>query len=181
MSKEFEMTNIGLMAYYLGVEVKQLEDEIFITQEGYAKEILKKFKMEDCKAINTPVECGIKLSKNDGGEKVDPTLFKSLVGSLRYLTCTRPNILYATGLAAKRILRYLKGTLDYGLFYSNTDDYKLVGHSDSDWAGDNDDQKSTSGFVFFMRDTVFTWMSKKQSIVMLSTCEAEYVAATFSV
>ncbi|XP_057791180.1 uncharacterized mitochondrial protein AtMg00810-like [Salvia miltiorrhiza] len=195
MSKEFEMTDIGLMAYYLGVEVKQLEDGIFITQEGYAKEILKKFKMEDCKAINTPVECGIKLSKNVGGEKVDPTLFKSLVGSLRYLTCTRPDILYATGLvsrymenpttthfkAAKRILRYLKGTLDYGLFYSNTHDYKLVGYSDSDWAGDNDGRKSTSGFVFFMGDTAFTWMSKKQPIVTLSTCEAEYVAATSSV
>ncbi|XP_057809012.1 uncharacterized mitochondrial protein AtMg00810-like [Salvia miltiorrhiza] len=112
------------MAYYLGVEVKQLKDGIFITQEGYAKEILKKFKIEDCKAINTPVECGIKLSKNDGGEKVDPTLFKSLVESLRYLTCTRPDILMRQG-------------------------------SDSDWAGDNDDCKSTSGFVFFMGDIAF--------------------------
>ncbi|XP_057800129.1 uncharacterized mitochondrial protein AtMg00810-like [Salvia miltiorrhiza] len=159
------MTDIGLMAYYLGVEVKQLKDGIFITQEGYAKEILKKFKMEDCKAINTPVECGIKLSKNDGGEKVDPTLFKSLVGSLRYLTCTRPDILYAIGLvsrymenptsihfkAVKRILRYLKGALDYGIFYSNTDDYKLVGYSDNDWAGDNDDRKSTSGSYFLWK------------------------------
>ncbi|XP_057787939.1 uncharacterized mitochondrial protein AtMg00810-like [Salvia miltiorrhiza] len=153
MTKEFEMTDIGLMTYYLGVEVKQLKNGIFITQEGYVKEILKKFKMEDCKAINTLVECGIKLSKNDGKEKVDPTLFKSLVESLRYLTCTKPYILYATGLvsrymenptsihfkAAKRILRYLKGTIGYGLFYSNTDDYKLVGYSDNDWAGDNDD------------------------------------------
>ncbi|KAG6397726.1 hypothetical protein SASPL_143896 [Salvia splendens] len=135
MTEEFEMTDIGLMAYYLGVEVKQREDGVFITQEHYAKEILKKFKMEDCKPINTPVECGVKLSKNDKGEKVDPTLYKSLVGSLR----------------------------------------------DSDWAGDNDDRKSTSGYVFYMGDTAFTWMSKKQPIVTLSTCEAEYVAATFSV
>ncbi|KAG6404541.1 hypothetical protein SASPL_136790 [Salvia splendens] len=172
MTDEFEMTDIGLMAYYLGVEVKQLEDGVFITQEHYAKEILKKFKMEDCKPINTPVECGVKLSKNDKGEKVDPTLYKSLVGSLRYLTCTRPDILYATGLvsrymenpttthfkAAKRILRYLRGTIDYGLFYSHTNDYKLVGYSDSDWAGDNDDRKSTSGYVFYMGDTAFTWI-----------------------
>ncbi|KAG6411307.1 hypothetical protein SASPL_129387 [Salvia splendens] len=195
MTDEFEMTDIGLMAYYLGVEVKQLEDGVFITQEHYAKEILKKFKMEDCKPINTPVECGVKLSKNDKGEKVDPTLYKSLVGSLRYLTCTRPDILYATGLvsrymenpttthfkAAKRILRYIKGTIDYGLLYSATNDYRLVGYSDSDWAGDTDDRKSTSGYVFYMGDTAFTWMSKKQPIVTLSTCEAEYVAATFSV
>ncbi|KAK6147456.1 hypothetical protein DH2020_018368 [Rehmannia glutinosa] len=148
--------------------------------------------MDNCKPINTPVECRIKLSKYDGEEKVDPTLYKSLVGSLRYLTCTRPDILYATGLiscymknpttahmkTAKRILRYLKGTINYGLFYSTTKDYKLVGYSDSDWSGDVDDRKSTTGFVFFMGDTAFTWMLKKQPIVTLSTCEAEYVAAT---
>ena len=192
MTREFEMTDIGLMAYYLGVEVKQREDGIFISQEGYAKEILKKFKMDDCNPISTPVECGIKLSKYDEAEKVDVTLFRSLVGSLRYLTCTRPDILYATGLvsrymenpttthfkAAKRILRYLKGTINYGLFYSTTNDYRLVGYSDSDWAGDVDDRKSTTGSVFFMGETAFTWLSKKQAIVTLSTCEAEYVAAT---
>ncbi|XP_057789848.1 secreted RxLR effector protein 161-like [Salvia miltiorrhiza] len=150
--------------------------------------------MEDCKAINTPVECRIKLSKNDGGEKVYLKLYKSLFGSLRYLTCTRPDIVYATWLvshymevptimhikATKRILRCLKGTINYGLLYSSLDQYKLVGYSDSDWAGDNDDHKSTSGFVFFMVDT-FIWMSKKQPIITLSTCEAEYVAATSSV
>ncbi|XP_042033570.1 secreted RxLR effector protein 161-like [Salvia splendens] len=150
--------------------------------------------MEDCKPINTTVECGIKLSKNDKEEKVDLTLYKSLVGSLRYLTCTRPDILYATGLVrryienpttthfkvAKRILRYLKGTIDYGLLYSATNDYMLVGYSDSDWAGDTDDRKSTSGYVFYMGDTAFTWMSKKQPIVTLSTREAVYVAATFN-
>ena len=192
MTREFEMTDIGLMAYYLGIEVKQKKEGIFISQESYAKEILKKFKMDDCKPISTPIECGIKLSKDDEAEKVDPTLFKSLVGSLRYLTCTRPDILYATGLvsrymetpttthfkSAKRILRYLKGTINFGLFYSISADYKLVGYSDSDWAGNIDDRKSTTGFVFFMGDTAFTWLSKKQPIVTLSTCEAEYVAAT---
>ncbi|KAG6425267.1 hypothetical protein SASPL_115694 [Salvia splendens] len=133
MTEEFEMTDIGLMAYYLGVEVKQREDGVFITQEHYAKEILKKFKMEDCKPINTPVECEVKLSKNDKEEKVDPTLYTSLVGSLRQRR------------------EYL------------------------------DISKSTSGYVFYMGDTAFTWMSKKQLIVTLSNCEAEYVAVTFSV
>ena len=80
--------------------------------------------------------------------------------------------------AAKRILRYLKGTTDFGLYYSVSNDYKLIGYSDSDWVGDSDDRKSTTGFVFFLGDTAFTWMSKKQPIVTLSTCEAEYVAAT---
>ncbi|KAH9667537.1 hypothetical protein KPL70_021079 [Citrus sinensis] len=195
MIKEFEMTDIGLMTYYLGIKVKQKEEGIFISQESYAKEILKKFKMNDYKPISTPVECGVKLSKHDEGEDIDPTFFKSLVGSLRYLTCTRPDILYVIGLvsrymenpktthfkAAKRILRYIKGTTNFGLLYSFSNDYKLVGYSDSDWGGDVDDRKSTIGFVFFMGDTAFTWMSKKQPIVTLSTCEAEYVAATSSV
>ncbi|KAM0989066.1 hypothetical protein FF1_013044 [Malus domestica] len=192
MTKEFEMTDIGLMAYYLGIEVKQNKEGIFISQESYTKEILKKFKMEYCKPISTPVECRVKLTKHDEGESVDPTFFKSLVGSLCYLTCTKPNILYVVGLVSrymenpttthlktvKRILRYLKGTVNFGLFYSSSDNYKLVGYSDSDWAGDSEDRKSTTGFVFFMGDTAFTWMSKKQPIVTLSTCEAEYVAAT---
>uniref|UniRef100_A0A2N9JBE9 Integrase catalytic domain-containing protein n=1 Tax=Fagus sylvatica TaxID=28930 RepID=A0A2N9JBE9_FAGSY len=195
MAREFEMTDIGLMAYYLGIEVKQTEEGIFISQEGYAKEILKKFEMLDCKPVSTPLECGVKLSRHDEEENVNPTLFKSLVGSLRYLTCTRPDILYGVGLVsrymealtmthlktAKRILRYVKGTLDFGLLYSPSKEFKLFGYSDSDWAGDMDDRKSTTGFVFYMGDTTFTWTSKKQPIVTLSTCEAEYVAATSSV
>ena len=139
MTKEFEMTDIGLMAYYLGIEVKQKEEGIFISQESYAREMLKKFKMNDCKPISTPMECGVKLSKNEKGEKVDPTFFKSLIGSLRYLTCTRPNILYVVGLvshymetpttthlkATKRILRYTKGTIDFGLFYSSSKYHRI--------------------------------------------------------
>ncbi|XP_059638620.1 uncharacterized mitochondrial protein AtMg00810-like [Cornus florida] len=192
MAREFEITDIGIMAYYLGIEVKQMNDGIFIHQEGYAKEILNKFKMEDCKLVNTPMEVGIKLSRDEDGETVDPTFFKSLVGSLRYLTCTRLDILFVVGLvsrfmerptithfkAAKRILRYIKGTLDFGLFYSFTNDFKLVGYSDSDWARDLDDRKSTSGYCFFMGNVAFIWCSKKQPIVTLSTYEAEYVAAT---
>ena len=80
--------------------------------------------------------------------------------------------------AANRILCYLKGTIDFGLYYSVSDDCKLVGYSDSDWAGDSDDQKSTTGFVFFLGDTTFTWMSNKQPIVTLSTCETEYIVVT---
>ena len=134
----------------------------------------------------------MKLSKNDEGKVIDPTLYRSLVGCLRYLTCTRPDILYGVGLvsrfmeepkethwkAAKRILRYLQGTLSHGLFYSHSNDFNLIGFSDSDWGGDCDDRKSTSGFAFFVGDTAFSWMSKKQPIVTLSTCEAEYVVAS---
>jgi hypothetical protein len=151
--------------------------------------------MNNCKHVNTPVECVIKLSKHEEGKMVDPTIFKSLVGSLRYLTCTRPDILYGVGLvsrymelpttthfkAAKIILRYIKGTIDFGLFYPSSNEFKLVGYSDSDWGGDVDDRKSTTGFVFYLGSSAFTLSSKKQPIVTLSTCEAEYVVATSSV
>jgi len=98
MIKEYEMINIRLISYYLDIEVKQKEDGIFISQQNYTKEMLKKFKMDSCKPIGTPMECKMKLSKFDEAERVDATNFKSLVGSLQYLTCTRPDILYATGL-----------------------------------------------------------------------------------
>ncbi|XP_048432206.1 uncharacterized mitochondrial protein AtMg00810-like [Pyrus x bretschneideri] len=126
--------------------------------------------MDYCKPISMPVECRVKLTKHDKGESVDPTFFKSLVGSLRYLTCIRPDIPYVVGLVSrymenpttthlkttKRILRYLKVTVNFGLFYSSSDNYKLARYSDSDWAGDSDDRKSTTGFVFFMGDAAFT-------------------------
>ncbi|KAK2988896.1 hypothetical protein RJ640_024965 [Escallonia rubra] len=122
MAKEFEMTDIGLMSYYLGIEVKQRDDGIFISQEAYAKEVLKKFNMENCNPISIPIEVEKKLSRHVKEGPIDRTLFRSLVGSLRYLTCTRPDILYAVGYisrymenpttyhfkVAKRILRYLK-------------------------------------------------------------------------
>ena len=95
------MTNIGFMTYYLGIEVMQMEDEIFISQKGYAKDILKKFEMLNSNSVGTPVECGVKLSKHDNEENVNPTFFKSLVGSLRYLACTRPNILFGVGLVSR--------------------------------------------------------------------------------
>nr|KYP69546.1 Retrovirus-related Pol polyprotein from transposon TNT 1-94 [Cajanus cajan] len=195
MMKEFEMTDLGLMKYFLGLEVKQSNEGIFISQERYALEILKKFKMEDCNPVSTPMEPGTKISKFDGGERADSGRYRSLVGSLRYLTCTRPDLMLSVGItsrfmedpsythwkALKRILRYVRGSLSLGLFYSKSDDYRLVGYSDSDWCRDVDDRKSTSGYVFLLGNTAFTWLSKKQPIVTLSTCEVEYVAASWSV
>ncbi|GJT12879.1 retrovirus-related pol polyprotein from transposon TNT 1-94 [Tanacetum coccineum] len=122
MTREFEMTDIGLIYYYLGIEMKQTDEGIFICQERYAKEILKRFDMDKCNPVGTPIKHKIKPSKHDGGKAVDSTLFKSLVRSLRYLTCTRPVILFVVGLIsrfmdepmtkhlkiAKRILHYIK-------------------------------------------------------------------------
>ncbi|KAJ3703208.1 hypothetical protein LUZ61_006913 [Rhynchospora tenuis] len=177
--------------YEHALYVKEKEDkkmqEFLCHKKAYAKDILKKNKMDECNPVSTPMEFGAKLSKFEGGDRVDASKYRSLVGSLRYLTCTRPDIAYSVGVvsrfmeepkyshwkAIKRILRYIKGTEALGLFYSNSEEYKLMGYSDSDWSGDVDDRKSTSGYVFYLGDTAFTWMSKKQPIVTLSTCEAE--------
>ncbi|KAK8934250.1 hypothetical protein KSP39_PZI014288 [Platanthera zijinensis] len=191
MKEEFEMTDLGKLSYFLGVEVQQREDGIFIAQKKYAEEILKKFRMENSKPISTPTDPGTKLRKDSKEEGVDPTMFKSLVGSLRYLTFTRPDIMYAVGVvsrymeepkqdhftAAKRILRYVNGTRDHGLKYSSAGELKLVGYSDSDYGVDVNDQKSTSRYAFNMGTAAFSWSSKKQATIALSSCEAEYIAA----
>ncbi|XP_050895641.1 secreted RxLR effector protein 161-like [Lathyrus oleraceus] len=148
--------------------------------------------MDDANPVGTPMECGSKLSKHENGEIMDPTLYKSSVGSLRYLTSTRSDILYDVGVVS----RYMEAPITIhfkaakknplihqrynklGLHYYSSNNYEIIGYSDSDWSEDLDDRNNTIGFVFFMGDTAFTWMSKKQPIVTLSTCEAEYVAAT---
>jgi len=131
---------------------------------------LNKFNIEESNAVNTSVDCEIKLSRYNEGSNVDVTYFKSLVGSLRYLTCIRPDILYGVGLvslymeklksthlmAAKRILHYIKRTISYGLLYTRCDDFQLNGYSDSDWAGDVDERKSTTGYIFFLDNTAFS-------------------------
>ncbi|KAL0355686.1 UNVERIFIED_CONTAM: Retrovirus-related Pol polyprotein from transposon RE1 [Sesamum radiatum] len=176
MAQEFEMSDMGLMSYYLGLEVKQRSDGIFISQEAYARETLKKFKMKECNPVTTPIECGVKLSKDDGARKVDSTTFRSLVGSLSESIHGNPSEEHMN--AAKRILRYLKGTFDYGIFYTSSNDVCLKGYCDSDYAGDVDDRKSTTGFVFYFGENAISWCSRKQPIVTLSTCESEYVATT---
>ncbi|XP_026451722.1 uncharacterized protein LOC113352061 [Papaver somniferum] len=134
MIKEFEMTDLGLMSYFMGLEVFQTADGIFVSQQRYAKETLKRFKMNDCKSILTPVGSRLKLTKEGTGELVKPTDYKCLVGSLRYLTSTRSDIVFCVGLisrfmespkqshlqAAKRILRYISDTIDYEILYNST-------------------------------------------------------------
>ena len=92
MAAELKMTDIGLMSYYLGIEVKQSDEGIFMSQKNYATKVLKEFNMEDCQPVSILVECGSKLSRFDDAEKVNLTLFRKLVGNLRYLTCSRPDI-----------------------------------------------------------------------------------------
>ena len=194
MMKEFDMTDMGLMHYFLGIEVVQSSAGVFISPKKYALEILDKFMLKDCNSVITPSEVGLKLSKSGAGKRVDSTLYKQIVGSLMYLTSTRPDIMHTVNLisrymenptevhllAAKRIFRYLKGTVDFGILYKRGEKSSLIGFSDSDYAGDLDDRKNTFGVVFMLNSGAITWSSKKQQIVTLSTTEAEFVAATSS-
>ncbi|KAH9291602.1 hypothetical protein KI387_043209 [Taxus chinensis] len=191
MKQEFEMSDLGLMHYFLGVEVQQQSEGISISQTKYVADLLKRFRMMSCTAVATPVALGEKLTKEDASSKVDATLYRSLVGSLMYLTTTRPDIMYVVSLisrfmqdpheshwrAAKRILRYVSGTHNFGIHYSPTHKFELCGYTDSDWAGSVDDRKSTSGYIFSLGSGVVSWSSKKQATIALSSAEAEYIAA----
>lgn len=158
MSSEFEMSDLGKLSYYLGIEVEQGHDYIELKQTTYAKKILDKAGLSDCNPIKCPMESRVQLDKDEQGKAVDSTKYKSMVGGLRYLVHTRPDISYAVGIvsrfmerptvvhqgAVKRILRYIKGTLEYGIVYKRgTGDYLLAGYSDSDLAGSLDDRRST--------------------------------------
>ncbi|PNY07765.1 putative copia-type polyprotein [Trifolium pratense] len=191
MMKEFEMTDLGMMKYFLGIEVVQSAAGIFICQKKYAQEVLERFKMDDCNPVQIPIVPGTKLTRDVEGTKIDNTYYKQMVGSLMYITATRPDLTYAVSLISrymesptelhhqvvKKILRYLKGTVNYGLFYKKSEINELVGFSDSDYAGDLDDRKSTSGYVFLLSGAAVSWSSKKQPVVTLSTTEAEFIAA----
>ncbi|XP_048492934.1 secreted RxLR effector protein 161-like [Beta vulgaris subsp. vulgaris] len=148
--------------------------------------------MSECKPLATPMALSEKLSKNDGQDKVDASIYRSLFGSINYLTHSRPDIVHVVSVvsrfmsepskshlaAAKRILRYIKGTKSYGILYEKQEDYKLTRYTESDWAGSVDDKKSTSRYVFQLGSKVISWSSKKQLTIALSSAEAEYIAAT---
>ncbi|KAK1408428.1 hypothetical protein QVD17_40194 [Tagetes erecta] len=192
MTQNFEMADMGLLCYYLGIEVSQSEDGIAIKQSAYAKKILELAGLKECNEVKIPMEPGLKLLTNEGGNEVDPTMFRKLVGSLRYLTYTRPDISYAVGYvsrfmqqpreahlkAVKHIIRYVKGTVQFGIKYKTQIGGKLLGFSDSNYSTDSEDGRSTSGNVFYYNDGLVSWQSQKQPTVALSSCEAEFMAAT---
>ena len=192
LTSRFDIKDLGKLSYFLGMSIVQDQEkkETWIGQPTYAEKLLTKMGMSDCKPVKTPADPANRLVKAAEDEQaVDQQLYQSLVGGLMYLaTCTRPDIAYTVGMlarfsskpnqthwvAAKRVLRYLKGTMNFGLIYSG--DPGVLGYSDADWAGDMDDRKSTSGYMFQIAGGPVSWRSKKQDTVALSTAEAEYVA-----
>ena len=193
MKATFQMADLGLLRYYLGLEVVQNNGGITVSQGAYAVKILTAAGLSDCNPSHTPMESRLKLSKASTAPAVDATEYRRIVGALRYLVNTRPDIAYAVGyvsrfmekpttehlVAVKRVLRYVAGTVNFGCHYGRKKGGSdLVGYSDSDLAGDVDTRKSTTGVLFFLGGNLVTWQSQKQKVVALSSCEAEYIAAT---
>ncbi|RVW24427.1 Retrovirus-related Pol polyprotein from transposon RE1 [Vitis vinifera] len=191
MHSEFEMSMMGELNFFIGLQIKQLKEGTFINQAKYIRDLLKRFNMEEAKTMKTPMSSSIKLDKDEKGKSIDSTMYRGMIGSLLYLTASRPDIMYSVCLCArfqscpkeshlsviKRILRYLKGTMDIGLWYPKGDNFELIGYSDADFAGCKVERKSTSGTCHFLGHSLVSWHSKKQNSVALSTAEAEYIAA----
>ncbi|XP_015161834.1 uncharacterized mitochondrial protein AtMg00810-like [Solanum tuberosum] len=187
METKFEMSDLGEMSYLLGMQIHQPIDRIFTSQRKYAWDILKRLKMERCKRVPIPLVHNEKILNFEGGDRVDPSVYRSLIGSLMYFTATRPDLIFAASLlsrfmeapsevhlgVAKQTLRYIKGTVDYGIWLKKEEQGKLIGNSDRDWAGSVDDMKRTFGYALTLGSDIFLWNSKKHKVVAKSSAEAD--------
>lgn len=192
MMGTFDMSDLGLMSYFLGLEVHQTTEGIFVTQRKYVADLLNQLNMGQCKHVETPMGVNEKFQIEDDAELTDPGIYRSLIGKLLYLTHTRPDICYSVNylsrfmskpsshhlIAVKRVMKYLAGTSKFGMWFSQDAGVNLEGFTDSDWGGSLVDRKSTSGMCFRIGSSVIAWGSKKQDAVALSTTEAEYITAT---
>jgi hypothetical protein len=187
------MSDMWLLSFYLGIEVHQGDSGIMLRQTAYVKRVVELAGLTYCNPALIPMEERLKLSHDSTTEEVDATQYRCLVGSLRYLAHTRPDLAFSIGYvsqfmqrptmehqqAVKRIIRYIVWTLDHSLYYPRCPrEAHLVGYSDSDHAGDIDTSKSTSGILFFFSKCLVSWQSIKQQMVALSSCEAEYIWMT---
>ncbi|GKD32418.1 retrovirus-related pol polyprotein from transposon TNT 1-94 [Tanacetum coccineum] len=190
MSLEFQMSMMGQMLFFLGLQVSQSPGGIFINQAKYALETLKKYGMDLSDPVDTPMVDRLKLDEDLLGIPVDQTRFRGMVGSLMYLTASRPDLVFAVCMCAryqakptkkhleaiKRVFRYLKGTINMGLWYPKDNAISLTAYADADHAGCQDSRRSTSGSAQFLGDRLVSWSSKKQRSTAISTTEAEYIA-----
>ena len=175
MCSEFEMSLMGELNYFLGLQVHQLKNGIYLHQSKYIKDLLSKFKMSEAKPSSTPMSSTLSLDKDQNGKKVNQKEYRGMIGSLLYLTASRPDIMFSVCMCArfqtdpreshlsavKRIFRYLKGTQDLGLWYPKRSNLFLLGYSDADFAGYKVDRKSTSGCCQFLGSSLISWHSKK--------------------
>ena len=183
---QFEMKDLDPLNYFLGLEVYSSVDGYYLTQAKYTSDLISRASITDSKIVDTPIEYNRLLNSHDGQPLSDVTIYRQLVGSLIYLTVTRPDISFAVHVvnqfmaaprsphyaAVLRILRYLKGTIFDGLNFSSHSSLTLQTYLDADWASDPTNRRSTTGYCFFIGDSLISWRSKKQIVVAGSSTEA---------
>jgi hypothetical protein len=189
LQRKFAMKDLGGLHHFLGITAERRPQCLFLHQRQYAIDILERAGMSDCKPCSTPVDTQAKLSKDDGPLVADTTSYRSLTGALQYLTFSRPDIAYAVQqvclymhtprephlTALNRVLRYLRGSLDFGLLRPSPTS-ELVVYTNADWGGCTDTRRSTSDYVVFLGANLVSWAAKRQPVVARSSAEAEYRA-----
>ncbi|KAK1660667.1 hypothetical protein QYE76_048826 [Lolium multiflorum] len=195
LHREFAMIDLGPLHFFLGIAVTMNVDGLFLSQRQYAMDLLQRAGMSDCHPLATPVDTQAKLSSSDGDLLADATEYRSLAGALQYLTLTRPDVSYAVQqiclhmhapcaphlALVKRVLRYVRGTLEFGLHLRASSSTTLTAYSDADWAGCPDSRRSTSGYCVYYGDSLISWSSRRQTIVSRSSAEDEYRAVAHAV
>jgi hypothetical protein len=190
MIQKFEMSMMGELKYFLGFQIKQLQEGTFISHTKYIQDILKKFGMKNTKPIKTPLGTNGHLDLDTGGKSLDQKVYQSMIGSLLCLCASRPDIKLSVCMCArfqvnpkevhlravKIIMRYLVYTPKFGLWYPKGSTFDLIGYFDADYAGCKIHKKSTSGTCQFLGRSLMSWALRKQNSVALSTAEAEYIA-----
>jgi hypothetical protein len=188
LQREFQVKDLGVLHHFLGVTAEPRPSGLLLHQRQCTLDILERAQMSDCKPCSTPVDTQAKLSEATGDSVADPTGYRSLASALQYLTFTRPDISYAVQqvclhmhdprephlAALKRLLRYLRGTVDYGLLLHRSTSSELVVYTDANWAGCPDTRRSTSGYAVFLGGNLVSWSAKHQPVVSRSSAEAEY-------
>ncbi|RVW84364.1 Retrovirus-related Pol polyprotein from transposon RE1 [Vitis vinifera] len=194
LSESFHMKDLGPLTYFLGLEVHHSPSGISLNQYKYASDLVATAGLQGATSVDTPMELNVKLRKEEGDLLADPSLYRKLVGSLVYLTITRPDISFAVQqvsqflqtprhlhlAAVRRIIRYVQGTSTRGLFFPAGNSTRLAAYSDADWAGCADTRRSITGWCVFLGDALISWKSKKQDRVSKSSTESEYRAMSLA-
>ena len=184
------MSMIRESNHFLELQIHQQESNIFLSQSKYARNLVNKFGLESVNSVRTILSPNVKLTFDLLGKNIDSSLYRSVIGSLLYLITNRLNISYSVGvcdiyqanpkeshmIALKRIVKYVKITADFGVWYNKDTNDVLAWYSDADWVRNANDRKSTSRGCFYVGNNLISWMSKKKNPISLSTTKAEYVA-----